>query len=112
MVQLAGVTYRIERASPGSYTVVRISDDCDVGTFRLAPALEVEPRAVEPGVLREIARLAIHTAKTSTLGLPPPERDAAAVISVGGAASLMSGSAQSTPPALGVLPIGVRRGGV
>jgi len=73
MVQLAGITYRIVRVSVGSYTVVRISDDTDVGSFHLAPALGIEPRGVEPELLREVARLAIHTAKTSYLGFPRPD---------------------------------------
>src|SRR6478752_2419251 len=61
MVQLAGITYRIVRVAHGSYSVVRISDDMDVGRFHLAPAL-----------LREVARLAIHTAKTSYAGFARP----------------------------------------
>ncbi len=73
MVQLAGVTYRIVRVAHGSYTVVRISDDMDVGRFHLAPALGVEPRGVEPALLREVARLAIHTAKTSYAGFARPD---------------------------------------
>ena len=73
MVQVAGTTYRIVRVAAGCYGVERISDDLDVGSFRLAPELSIEPRAVEPAVLREIARLAIHTAKTSSVGLPRPE---------------------------------------
>ena len=73
MVQLAGVTYRIVRVATGSYSVVRISDDTEVGTFNLAPALAIEARLIEPAVLREVARLAIHTAKTSYVGFPRPE---------------------------------------
>jgi hypothetical protein len=76
MVQLAGVTYRIVRVALGTYSVVRISDDSDVGSFRL-PELSVEARSVEPALLREVARLAIHTAKTSSVGLPRPEVPAA-----------------------------------
>jgi hypothetical protein len=72
MVQLDGVTYRIVRIATGSYSVIRIRDDQDVGSFKTAPALGIEARLVEPNVLREIARLAIHTAKTSYAGFPAP----------------------------------------
>jgi len=73
MVQLAGITYRIVRVASGSYTVVRISDDRDVGRFALAPAFGIEAIDIDPNVLREVARLAIHTAKTSYVGFPRPE---------------------------------------
>lgn len=73
MVQLAGVTYRIVRLMRGSYSVVRISDDKDVGRFHLAPALGIEALGIEPALLREIARLAIHTAKTSYAGFARPD---------------------------------------
>ena len=73
MVQLAGVTYRIVRVAQGAYSVVRISDDVDVGRFHLAPALAIEPSGVEPALLREVARLAIHTAKTSYAGFARPD---------------------------------------
>ena len=75
MVQLAGVTYRIVRVALGSYSVVRISDDSDVGSFRL-PELAVEARTVEPALLRQVALLAIHTARTSSVSLPRPEAPA------------------------------------
>jgi hypothetical protein len=73
MVQLAGVTYRIIRVAPGSYSVVRISDDKTVGSFHLAPQLGIEALHVEPALLREVARLAIHTAKTSYVGFARPD---------------------------------------
>jgi hypothetical protein len=73
MVQLAGVTYRIVRLARGSYSVIRISDDLDVGRFHLAPALGIEPHGLEPALLREVARLAIHTAKTSYAGFARPD---------------------------------------
>jgi hypothetical protein len=73
MVQAGGTTYRIVRVAAGTYAVERISDDLDVGSFRLVPELSVEARGVEPAVLREIARLAIHAAKTSSVGYPRPE---------------------------------------
>ena len=70
MVSLQGVTYRIVRVATGSYSVVRIRDDREVGSFQTAPALGIEARLVEPELLREVARLAIHTAKTSYAGFP------------------------------------------
>ena len=73
MVQLSGVTYRIVRVASGSYSVVRISDDTEVGTFSLAPALGIDARLIDPMVMREVARLAIQTAKTSSMGFPRPE---------------------------------------
>jgi len=77
MVSLAGVTYRIVRVATGSYSVVRIRDDQEVGSFNTAPELGIEARLVEPALLREVARLAIHTAKTSYVGfrvpMPSPE---------------------------------------
>src|SRR6478735_8515178 len=86
MVQLAGVTYRI----------VRICDDMDVGRFHLAPALGVEPRGIEPALLREVARLAIHTAKTSYAGFARPDLRALDAASANAARRPPS----SLPPAL------------
>jgi len=96
MVQLAGVTYRIVRVAHGSYSVVRISDDLDVGRFHLAPALGVEARGVEPALLREVARLAIHTAKTSYAGFARPDLAALEVVSANAARR----SPSSMPPAI------------
>jgi hypothetical protein len=72
MVSLEGVTYRIVRVATGSYAVVRIWDDQEVGSFQTAPALGIDARLVEPALLLEVARLAIHTAKTSYVGFPAP----------------------------------------
>lgn len=94
MVHLAGVTYRIVRVATGSYTIVRISDDRDVGGFSLAPALGLESRGLALDVLREVARLAIHTAKTSYVGFPRPDL---AAIDAGMAAA--NANASSNPPA-------------
>lgn len=72
MVSLQGVTYRIVRLARGSYSVVRVLDDQEVGAFKTAPALGIEARLIDPNLLREVARLAIHTAKTSYVGFPAP----------------------------------------
>ena len=96
MVQLAGVTYRIVRIAHGLYSVVRICDDTDVGRFHLAPALGIEAQGVEPALLREVARLAIHTAKTSYAGFARP--DLAGLEAASTSATRRSPS--SMPPAL------------
>ncbi|MEP7049250.1 MAG: hypothetical protein ABJB12_02810 [Pseudomonadota bacterium] len=104
MVHLAGVTYRIVRVATGSYTVIRISDDRDVGGFSLAPALGLQSRGLAPEVLREVARLAIHTAKTSYVGFPRPDLAAidagmAAAKESAPAAAPAAASANTAPPA-------------
>jgi len=83
MVQLAGITYRIVKIALGSYSVVRISDDLDVGVFHLAPTLGIEAHRVEPALLREVARLAIHTAKTSYVSFRAPDLSMAQRTSAG-----------------------------
>jgi hypothetical protein len=102
MVHLAGVTYRIVRVALGSYSVVRISDDRDVGGFSLAPALGYESRGLELETLREVARLAIHSAKTSYMGFARPDlatieagMAAAKAASIAPAANTASASAAS-----------------
>jgi hypothetical protein len=77
MVQLEGVTYRIARVAIGSYSVIRVLDDQEVGSFTTAPRLGFEARLVAPALLREVARLAIHTAKTSYVGFPAPPAEPA-----------------------------------
>ena len=66
MVVVKGVTYRIERTEPHTYTVVRLLDDAEVGTFRTLPALRVHPLQVEVNVLRDIVRAALRSARTSS----------------------------------------------
>jgi hypothetical protein len=68
MVQVHGSTYRIVRLSPSTYEVIRVLDDTSVGTFRCATPLEIMATAVEPALLRQIARTAIQGAKTSWVG--------------------------------------------
>jgi len=101
MVQLAGVTYRIVRVALGTYTVVRISDDADVGGFTLAPSLGFESRGLELDVLREVARLAIHSAKTSYVNFPRPDLaviDAAMAAANVNTATAVSGGGGSPAP--------------
>ena len=69
MVQIAGSTYRIERGEAHRYAVIRIADDAQIGTFLSRPPFDVSPTAgVEAGLLREIARAAMKSAKTSWVG--------------------------------------------
>jgi hypothetical protein len=95
MVSLQGVTYRIVRVAFGSYSVVRIRDDREVGSFKTAPALGIEASLIEPALLREVARLAIHTAKTSYAGFPATRT----VPEVQGAALRRPSSTPPAPPA-------------
>ena len=98
MVQLAGVTYRIVRVAVGSYSVVRIKDDVDVGSFHVAPALGIEARSVEPGLLREVALLAIHTAKTTYAGFARPNLSGLEVASANAARRSPSSLPPAVPP--------------
>lgn len=93
MVQLAGVTYRIVRIAVGAYSVIRISDDVEVGGFRLAPQLGIEACRIEPALMREIARLAIHSAKTSYVNFSRPD-----LAAIQAAAKAVSPRTPSTVP--------------
>ena len=68
MVLVEGVTYRIVRTAQAEYAVVRVLDDLTVGMFRNAPRIEVTSAAIEPKLMREVARMAIQGAKTSWVG--------------------------------------------
>jgi len=68
MVLVAGTTYRITRLSAGLYEATRILDDANVGTFRLGPPLQVEARGFDANLLREVARAAVQSARTSWVG--------------------------------------------
>jgi len=99
MVQLAGVTYRIIRVAQGAYSVVRICDDLNVGGFHLAPALGIEARGVEPALLREVARLAIHTAKASYAGFARPDLTGLEAASANASRRSPSSMPPAVPPA-------------
>ena len=96
MVQVAGVTYRIIRVATGSYSVVRISDDQTVGSFHLAPQLAIEALHIEPALMREVARLAIHTAKTSYVHFARP--DLTGLRSPGAVTATAAQRRSSSPP--------------
>lgn len=68
MVQVAGTTYRVVRVAQGSYEVIRILDDARVGHFRSTPRVEIVAQGIEPSLMLDIARAAIHGAKTSWVG--------------------------------------------
>lgn len=68
-----GVTYRIERTAPHCYAVVRLLDDVAVGTFRTAPALRLHPQQVDDGVMRDIVKAALRSARTSAVMNVAPE---------------------------------------
>jgi hypothetical protein len=65
MVQVRGVTYRVERVEPHRYSVYRLLDDAHVGWFRTLPALRLDPAACEVELFAEIARAALRFARTS-----------------------------------------------
>jgi hypothetical protein len=66
MLSFKGVTYRVSKVCPGTYEVVRIIDDCRLGTFETVPRLRVIADG-EPGdLVRELAYLAIKQGKLST----------------------------------------------
>jgi len=67
MVVVQGVTYRIERTAPKRYSVVRLLDDREVGTFTTRPALRIHPIVVDVNVLRDVVRAALKSARTSAV---------------------------------------------
>jgi hypothetical protein len=67
MVQYEGVTYRIVRLARGSYSVVRIKDDMEVGRFTTQPQLLVSDEKISLDELREIVKFAIRSARTSAV---------------------------------------------
>jgi hypothetical protein len=67
MIQVGGVTYRIERCAPHRYSVVRLLDDREVGTFRTYPSLRIQPSGVELALFRALVRAAMRSARTSAV---------------------------------------------
>ena len=68
MVQVEGTTYRIVRLKRGHYKVVRVLDDASVGMFSVGTTFEMAPEGIDGELMREIARVAIHGAKTTWVG--------------------------------------------
>jgi hypothetical protein len=67
MLQVKGVTYRIERTEPHCYAVVRLLDDTEVGTFRTLPTLRIRTAQIDLTLLRDIVRAALRSARTSAV---------------------------------------------
>jgi hypothetical protein len=68
MVQVDGYTYRVSRLAAGHYEVTRILDDLRVGTFKTVPPMTVNVQGIDETLMLQIARAAIHGAKTSWVG--------------------------------------------
>jgi hypothetical protein len=68
MVQVLGSTYRVVRVAEGTYDVIRILDDSQVGSFQTAPRATVVSTSLDMNVMSEIVRAAIQGAKTSWVG--------------------------------------------
>lgn len=67
MLQVKGVTYRIERTAPHEYSIVRLLDDLEAGTFRTLPTLRIQRAQIELGLLRDVIRAALRSARTSAV---------------------------------------------
>jgi hypothetical protein len=67
MIQVEGVTYRVERPEPACYAVYRLLDDTMVGTFRTRPGLRIHPTECDVAVFRDIVRVAMRSARTSAV---------------------------------------------
>jgi len=102
MLQVRGVTYRIERTEPHCYSVVRLLDDAEVGTFRTLPTLRVHTTHVELPLLRDIIRAALRSARTSAvMHVAPvfqPDDEATNSGGSGGGAPTGVRSPSSVPP--------------
>ena len=102
MLQVHGVTYRIERTAPHCYSVVRLLDDVEVGTFCTLPSLRMHPKRVEDKVLRDIVRAAMRSARTSAVmhvaPTLPPDNDRESTPSPASAVSPTALSPSSVPP--------------
>jgi hypothetical protein len=102
MLQVKGVTYRIERTEPHCYSVVRLLDDIEVGTFRTLPTLRVHSAQIELTLLRDIVRAALRSARTSAvMHVAPvfqPDEEEAASASVASSAPPGARTPSSTPP--------------
>ena len=65
MVRVGDVMYRVTRIGADEYEVVRIVDDCRIGTFASFPELEITSAEVDPASVREIALLAGKATRSS-----------------------------------------------
>jgi hypothetical protein len=67
MIQVRGVTYRVERTEPHVYVVVRLLDDVEMGTFRTLPGLRIHPRGCDIDQFKDVVRAALRSARTSAV---------------------------------------------
>jgi hypothetical protein len=67
MIQVRGVTYRVERPEPHCYAVYRLLDDLELGTFRTLPSLRLHPKNCEVDLFRDVVRAAMRSARTSAV---------------------------------------------
>jgi hypothetical protein len=72
MVEVGGMTFRIEWVEESVYEVIRIQDDVNVGAFRTAPILCVVRTQLEPALMQAIARAAVRGGKVSWVRGRPP----------------------------------------
>lgn len=70
MVQYGGTTYRIIKRGT-LHEIVRVLDDCSVGSFRREPSLELVDCKIDRDVALAIARAALKAARLSY----EPKRD-------------------------------------
>lgn len=82
MLLVRGTTYRIERTEPHSYSVFRLLDDAEVGTFRTRPALRICSAQIELPIFRDIVHAALRSARTSSVmhALPTPDGPATTAV--------------------------------
>jgi hypothetical protein len=104
MVQVEGVTYRVERPEPHCYAVYRLLDDVMVGTFRTRPGLRIHPVECDVTVFRDIVRAALRTARTSAVmhaaPIYQPDNDVASAGPESAAAQVKSPSTVPPRPAV------------
>jgi len=96
MVQVRGVTYRVERVAPHHYAVVRLLDDVGVGSFRTVPGLRLEPLGCDEDLFAEIAKSALRFARTSGVmaaSVPPAPIEPPRVIAPRSPSSIPPGPA-------------------
>jgi hypothetical protein len=67
MLQVKGVTYRVERTQPHCYSVVRLLDDLEVGTFQTLPTVRINAACIDLTLLRDVVRAALRSARTSAV---------------------------------------------
>lgn len=107
MLQVHGVTYRIERTSPHCYSVVRLLDDVEVGTFVTLPTLRMHPKQVDDQVMRDVVRAAMRSARTSAVmhvaPTLPPDNDRESTPSPESMVSPTARNPSSAPPPDGVV---------